>query len=167
MGPAFAAVGAAIAALLQATVGSRYQILDAQLQPVLVLGVAVTLVYGFEEGMTWAFVGGLFVDFLGMRPMGSTPFGLLAVIAATELAAPLLARSRYAGTIAAVVVLTPAYVVVSDVLTGLLSPPTQSIHPTALIAAAIANGIVAALAAPLVVILKRRAELRERVIWWR
>ena len=167
MGPAFAAVGAAIAALIQATVGSRYQIFDAQLQPVLVLGVAVTLVYGFEEGMTWAFVGGLLFDFLSMRPIGSTPFALLAVIAATELASPLLARSRYPGTIVAVVVLTPIYVVATGILTGLLSSHTQSIHPTTLIAAAIANGILAALVAPVVVILKRRAELRERVLWWR
>jgi len=54
MGPAFAAVGAGIAALLELTIASRYQFADAQLQVSLVFAVAVTLVYGFEEGMTWA-----------------------------------------------------------------------------------------------------------------
>ena len=70
MAPAFAAVGAGIAALLESTIASRYQIAGAQLQIVLLFGIAITLVYGFEEGMAWAFVGGLFLDFLAMRPHG-------------------------------------------------------------------------------------------------
>jgi rod shape-determining protein MreD len=167
MGPAFAAVGAVVAALVEATMASRYQIAGAQLQLVLILGIAVTVIYGFEEGMIWAFVGGLLVDFLSMRPMGSTPFVMLVVVASSEVAAPLLTRSRYPGVIAAVVILTPVFLVASGVLTGLLNPPTPSLHPTTLAAAAIANGILAAVLAPLVIGLKRRAELRERIVWWR
>ena len=59
MGPLFAAVGAAIAALLEVTVGSRIDLADAQPQIVLVIAVLMTLIIGFEEGMAWAFVGGL------------------------------------------------------------------------------------------------------------
>lgn len=167
MSPAFAAVGAGIAALFEAALGSRYQILGAQLQLVLILGIAVTLVYGFEEGMAWAFVGGILLDFLAMRPMGSTPFTLLALMAGTELAAPLLSRTRYPGVISAAVVLAPAYLLVAHFLTGLINPPAPSIQPTVLIASAIANGILATALTPLVIGLKRRAELRERVLWWR
>jgi rod shape-determining protein MreD len=167
MGPAFAAVGAGVAALLESSMASRYQIAGAQLQIVLLLGIASTLVYGFEEGMAWAFVGGLFLDFLAMRPMGSTVFGLLIAMAATDLAGPLLSRSRYPGVIGAVLVLTPAFLVISNVVTGLLRPPAPSIQLTALVAAAIVNAAIAGLIAPLVIGLKRRAEQRERVVWWR
>jgi rod shape-determining protein MreD len=167
MGPAFAAIGAAIAALLEVTIASRYELFGAQLQLVLVMGVAVTVVYGFEIGMAWAFVGGLLADFLSMRPLGSTPFELLIVLAVTELASPLLNRSRYPGVIGTVAVLTPVYVVLAGALTGLLNPPSPSLHPGVLLAAAAANAILAALLSPAIIGLKRRSELRERVVWWR
>jgi len=167
MSPAFAAVGAGIAALLESTIASRYQIAGAQLQLVLVLGVAITLVYGFEEGMAWAFVGGLLLDFLALRPLGSTVFELLLAVAATDVAVPLLSRSRYAGAVAAVFVVTPAFLLISDVVTGLLRPPAPPMHLSSLVAAAVANAALAALAAPLVIGLRRRAEQRERVVWWR
>jgi hypothetical protein len=167
MGPAFAAVGAGIAALLESTIASRYQIAGAQLQIVLVFGIAITLIYGFEEGMAWAFVGGLFLDFLALRPLGSTVFELLIAVAATDLAVPLLSRYRYPGTIGAVAVLAPAFLIVSSVVTVLLRPPAPPIHFTGLIAAAFANAAVAAIAAPIVIGIKRRAEQRERVVWWR
>ena len=167
MGPAFAAIGAGLAALLEATIASRFQIFGAQLQLVLVLGVVVTVVYGFEDGMIWAFVGGLLVDFLGMRPLGSTPFGLLIILAATELASPLLNRARYPAVIAVVAILTPVFLAMSGVLTSLLNPPAPSPRVTTLLAAAAANAIFAALIAPILIGLKRRAETRERVVWWR
>jgi rod shape-determining protein MreD len=167
MGPAFAAVGAGIAALLQLTIASRYQFADAQLQLSLVFAVAVTLVYGFEEGMTWAFVGGLSLDFLALRPLGSSVFVLLIAVALAALAQPLLSRSRYPGCVIAVLVLTPVFLVISDVTTGLLQPPAPPIHPTSLLVAALLNAILAAIAAPLVIGIKRRAEHRERVVWWR
>jgi rod shape-determining protein MreD len=167
MGPAFAAVGAGIAALLESTIASRYQIADAQLQISLVLAITVTLVYGFEEGMAWAFVGGLCLDLFATRPLGSSVFELLIAVALAALAEPLLSRSRYLGCVVAVLVVAPIFLVLSDVTTGLLQPPAPQLHPTDLIAAAFANAIVAAVVAPLVIGLKRRAEQRERVVWWR
>jgi cell shape-determining protein MreD len=167
MGPAFAAVGAGIAALLQATIASRYQIAGAPLQITLVLAVAVTLVYGFEDGMAWAFVGGLCLDFFTMRPLGSSVFELLIAVALTTIAEPLLARSRYPGCVLAVLVLTPLFLVISDVTIGLLRPPAPPLQFTHLIFAAVANAIATAVLAPLVIGLKRRSEQRERVLWWR
>ena len=167
MGPAFAAVGAGIAALLEATIASRYQIAGAPLQISLILAAAVTLVYGFEDGMAWAFVGGLCLDFFTMRPLGSGVFELLIAVALTTLAQPLLSRSRYPGCVLAALILTPIFLVISDVTTGLLRPPAPPIQFTHLIIAAVANALGAAVLAPLVIGLKRRSEQRERVLWWR
>ncbi|MGD0248590.1 MAG: hypothetical protein ABSB75_06005 [Candidatus Limnocylindrales bacterium] len=167
MGPAFAAVGAGVAALLELTIASRYQIAGAQLQITLVFAVAVTLVYGFEEGMAWAFVGGLCLDLLAMRPLGSSIFVLLIVVALVTIAEPLLSRSRYPGCVIAVLVLTPIFLVITDVTAGLLRPPAPPLRPTDLIIAAMVNALVAAIAAPLVIGVKRRAEQRQRVLWWR
>jgi len=167
MGPAFAAVGAGVAALLELTIASRYQIAGAHLQVSLVFAVAVTLVYGFEEGMAWAFVGGLTLDFLAMRPLGSSVFELLVVVGLTTLAEPLLLRSRYVGCVMAVAILTPVFLVISDVTTALLQPSASPLHLTDLIIAAGVNAVVAAVAAPLIIGIKRRAEQRQRVLWWR
>lgn len=167
MGPAFAAVGAGIAALLETTVASRYQIAGAQLEISLVFAIAATIVYGFDYGMAWAFVGGLGLDLFAVRPLGSSVFELLVAVALTALAEPLLQRSRYPGCVAAAAILTPVFLILSDVTTGLLSPPAPPLPLTHLIAAAVVNAIVAALAAPLVIALKRRGEQRERVLWWR
>ena len=56
---------------------------------------------------------------------------------------------------------------ISDVTTGLLKPPAPPLRLTDFVAAAFANAIVAAVVAPLVIGIKRRAEQRERVLWWR
>jgi len=167
MGPAIAAVGAGIAALLESTIASRYQIFGAQLQITLVLAVAVTIIFGFEEGMSWAFVGGLCIDFFKMQPLGSTVFVLLIAVALTAIAEPLLVRSRYAGCLIAVLVVTPISLVLTDVTTGLLRSDAPPVQLTSLIAGAVANVIVAVVAAPLAIGIKRRAENRERVLWWR
>jgi cell shape-determining protein MreD len=167
MGPAFAAVGAGVAALLESTITSRFHIVGASLQINLVLAIAVTLVYGFEEGMAWAFVGGLCLDFFAMRPLGSTVFELLIAVALTTLAEPLLSRSRYLGCVTAVFVITPVFLIVSDVTTGLLATSAPPLHLSTLLAGAVANALVALALAPLVIGIKRRAERRERVLWWR
>jgi len=167
MGPAFAAVGAGVAALLELTIASRYQIAGAHLQISLVFAIAVTLVYGFEEGMAWAFVGGLTLDLLAMRPLGSSVFELLVVVGLATVAEPLLSRSRYMGCVIATAVLTPVFLVISDVTTALLQPSASPLHLTDLIIAAVVNAVVAAIAAPLIIGIKRRAEQRQRVLWWR
>ena len=168
MGPAFAAVGAGIAALLELTIASRYQIDGAQmLQISLVFAIAVTLVYGFEEGMAWAFVGGMCLDLLAIRPLGATVFELLIAVALVTVAEPLLSRSRYLGCVIAVAAITPIFLVVSDVTTGLLRPPAPPLSLATLVVASVANAVVAAIAAPIVIGIKRRAEQRQRVLWWR
>ena len=167
MGPAFAAVGAGIAALLESTIVSRYQIVGAQLQMSLVFVIAATIVFGFEEGIAWAFVGGLCLDFFAMRPLGSSVFVLLVAVALVMVSEPLLSRSRYAGCVIATLFVTPIFLIVSDITTGLLRSSAPPLHLTGLVAAGLANAGVAAVLSLLLIGIKRRAENRERVLWWR
>jgi cell shape-determining protein MreD len=167
MGPAFAAVGAGIAALLESTIASRYQIVGAQLQISLVFVIAATIVFGFEEGIAWAFVGGLCLDFFAMRPLGSSVFELLIAVALVMVSEPLLSRSRYAGCVIATLFVTPIFLIVSDITTGLLRSSAPPLHLTGLVAAGLANAGVAAVLSLLLIGIKRRAENRERVLWWR
>jgi hypothetical protein len=167
VGPAFAAVAAGIVALLEATVFSRYQILGAQFQISLVFAIAVTVVFGFADGLTWALIGGLCLDFFSMRPLGSTVFELLIAVALVMIAEPLLTRSRYPGIVIAALLVTPVFLIVSDVTTGLLRPPAPTLQLTGLVAAGVVNAAVAAVLSLPVIGIKRRAENRERVLWWR
>jgi hypothetical protein len=167
MGPAFAAVGAGIAALLESTIVSRYQVVGAQLQMSLVFVIAATIVFGFEEGIAWAFVGGLCLDFFAMRPLGSSVFVLLVAVALVMVSEPLLSRSRYAGCVIATLFVTPIFLIVSDITTGLLRSSAPPLHLTGLVAAGLANAGVAAVLSLLLIGIKRRAENRERVLWWR
>jgi cell shape-determining protein MreD len=167
MGPAFAAVGAGVAALLESTIVSRYQIVGAQLQMSLVFVIAATIVFGFEEGIAWAFVGGLCLDFFAMRPLGSSVFELLIAVALVMVSEPLLSRSRYAGCVIATLLVTPIFLIVSDITTGLLRSSAPPLHLTGLVAAGLANAGVAAVLSLLLIGIKRRAENRERVLWWR
>ena len=167
MGPAFAAVGAGMAALLESTIVSRYQIVGAQLQISLVFVIAATIVFGFEEGIAWAFVGGLCLDFFAMRPLGSSVFALLVAVSLVMVSEPLLSRSRYAGCVIATLFVTPIFLIVSDITTGLLRSSAPPLHLTGLVAAGLANAGVAAVLSLLLIGIKRRAENRERVLWWR
>lgn len=165
MGPVFAAVGAAVAALMEVTVASRIHLADAQPQIVLVIAVLLTLMIGFEEGMAWAFVGGLFIDMLKFRPLGSTVFGLLVVVGLAAAISPVLARVRFARPLIGVIVFTPVFIVLTTVTSGLLSPPAPALVLSNVLATALANVIFGALVAPLFAAVRRRWEQRERLSW--
>ena len=165
MGPLFAAVGAAIAALMEVTVASRIHLADAQPQIVLVIAVLLTLIIGFEEGMAWAFVGGLFVDMLAFRPLGSTVFGLLVVVGLTAAIEPMLIRARFASPLVGIAVFTPVFIVLTTVTAGLLRPPAPALHLSNMAAAAVINVAFGALMAPLFLAVRRRGEQQDRLSW--
>jgi rod shape-determining protein MreD len=165
MGPLFAAVGAAIAALMEVTVASRIHLADAQPQIVLVIAVLLTLIIGFEEGMAWAFFGGLFIDLLAFRPLGSNVFGLLVVVGLAAAVSPFLARVRFASPLVGVALFTPVFIVLSTVTSGLLRPPAPHLHLSNIAAAAVVNVLFGALAAPLLIAARRRLEQRGHTSW--
>jgi cell shape-determining protein MreD len=115
--------------------------------------------------MTWAFVGGLFVDLLAFRPLGSTVFGLLVVVGLAAAVSPFLTRIRFASPLVGVVLFTPVFIVISTVVTGLLKPPAPTLRVSNVAAAMLANVIFGALVAPLFIAVRRRWEQQERLSW--
>src|SRR6476619_6336088 len=89
-----AAVGATVTALLELTVGPYLKVGIVEPHLVLVLGIIVTVAVGLEAGLVWAFVGGLVLDVIAQRPLGSRSFALLLCVAATSVLASLLVRIR-------------------------------------------------------------------------
>jgi len=95
-------------------------IVHAALAPVIVIGgvkpnlvlvvvVLVTILAGFQAGITWAFVAGLTANLLVGEPLGTVPFALLIVAALTAGGARALGRltwvypvlAAFAGSVAA------------------------------------------------------------------
>src|SRR3954466_1505820 len=109
MTPLLAAVGAVVTALIELTVAPYLRIGSAQPHPVLVVGVIAAIAVGLEAGLAWAFVGGLALDVLAQRPLGSTAFALLLCIGGASILARSLVRLRPIVPIFAVFVLSIAY----------------------------------------------------------
>jgi len=88
MGLLSAAVAAIVAALLEVSVLSQLQLGGVTPDLVLVMGIAVAMVAGFEAGMIWAFLGGVTLDMLlPARPLGATTLALLVAVGAALLVA--------------------------------------------------------------------------------
>ena len=104
-----AAVGATVTALLELTVGPYLRIGAAQPHLVLVVGIVVTVAMGLEAGLVWAFVGGLVLDVLADRPLGSTSFALLLCVGATAVLSQFLVRVRPIVPILATLLLSLLY----------------------------------------------------------
>jgi rod shape-determining protein MreD len=81
----FAAIGATVAALLEASLAPYLKVGNANLHPVLVLAVIWTIAAGFERGVVVAFVGGLVLDILFDRPLGASAFALLVAVGGAAL----------------------------------------------------------------------------------
>ena len=157
MGLVLAAVGAAVAALIQSSILPFAAAGGAGLDLVLVLAVVWTMTVGLDGGLIWAFLGGLIIDVLLLRPLGLTAFVLLLAVGAAWLVGRISPRPLYpfvvatsAGAGALGSVLT---VLLFGALRGLpagVEPLAQAI-PTGLMA-----GLAAALIAPIPIIVRRR-----------
>jgi len=161
-----AAVGAVVTALIELTVIPYLRIGSAQPHPVLVLGVIVAIAVGLDTGLVWAFVGGLALDVLAQRPLGSTAFALLLCIGGASILARSLVRLRPIVPIIAVLLLSIAFSMISfAALTALGSPPATSDPVQMVLPGAIYDAILAALIGPLTVAVHDRRIEQERVDW--
>jgi len=161
-----AAVGAVAAALFDTSIAPYLRIGGAQPDLVLVFAVIWTVVVGFEGGVIWAFVGGLLIDLLAPRPLGSTAFALLLTVGVAALLGRLMVRGRYARPIIAVFVCSLMFSTLYLLITRAFDGPfpmddgIAAIVPTATL-----NTIFACFIAPIVVRLHERSAERERVDW--
>lgn len=161
-----AAVGATAAALLEVTVGSYLRVGTAQPHVVLVLGLISTIAAGAEVGLAWAFVGGLTLDVLAQRPMGTTAFALIVAVALASLATQLLGRIRPVAPVAIVGPLSLAYSMTLFVLFGALGTPFTDPNPVGtLLPGVVYDVVLAAVVGPLAIAGYDRALDTERVDW--
>jgi rod shape-determining protein MreD len=161
-----AAVCAVAAALIEFTVVRHLAIGGAVPHPVFVFGIVWAVAVGFEEGLTWAFVGGIALDVLAQRPLGSTALALLLCIGAASLMAGLLPRLRILVPVIAAFLLSFVYSMTISVAYSALGGPLLVDDPIdRVLPYAIFDTILAALVGPLVVSLvvrRRDAEWVER-----
>jgi rod shape-determining protein MreD len=161
-----AAVGAVVTALIELTVTPYLRIGSAQPHPVLVLGVIVTIAVGIEAGLAWAFVGGLALDVLAQRPLGSTAFALLLCVGGASILARSLVRLRPIVPIFAVFVLSIGYSMILFAVFRALGPAPPTPDPfLAILPSAVYDGILAAVIGPLTVAVHDRRLEQERVDW--
>lgn len=161
-----AAVGALVAGLLELTIGSYVRVGDAQPHLVLVLGVIWTVASGLDAGLAWAFAGGLLLDILAPRPLGSSAFALLVALSLAATAARPLHRLRPLAPVALVPALSLVYSVLLLVTFGALRSPIPAPDPMAtLVPGIVYDAVIAVLLGPLVVSIHDRAGDQERVTW--
>jgi rod shape-determining protein MreD len=161
-----AAVGAVVTALIELTVIPYLRIGAAHPHPVLVLAVIVTIAVGLEAGLVWAFVGGLALDVLAQRPLGSTAFALLICVGGTTLLARSLAHLRPIVPIVAVFLASLAYSMILFALFGALGAPPATTDPlSAIFPGAVYDAVLAVIIGPLAVAVHDRRMEQERVDW--
>jgi rod shape-determining protein MreD len=161
-----AAVGATLMALVELTAGPYLWIGTAQPHLVLVVGIVVTVAVGLEAGLVWAFVGGLVLDVLAQRPLGSTSFALLLCMGATSVLARLFLRFRPIVPILATPLLSLLYSMILFVAFNALRTPIPVADPIALLLpGAVYDTILAALIGPLAISIHDRRSDAERMDW--
>ena len=159
----FAAIGATVAALLEASL-ALYPVGNANLHLVLVLGVIWTIAAGFERGLVVAFVGGLVLDILSNRPLGASAFALLVAVGGAALLIQPMSRLRTLAPIVAVPILSLVNSVLIYILTSAGGAGTADPIGT-FIPGAIYDGLLGLVAGPLIVSIYARRSQVERVDW--
>jgi len=161
-----AAVGATVTALLELTIGPYLRVGNAEPHLVLVIGIVVTLALDLEAGLVWAFVGGLVLDVLAQRPLGSTAFALLVCLGAAALLGRGLVRLRQILPIPAAFGLSLLYSMILFVAFNALAAPIPVTDPLArVLPSAVFDLVVATLIGPLVISIHDRRTDVERVDW--
>jgi rod shape-determining protein MreD len=161
-----AAIGTTLAAVIELSLVPYVSIGGVHPHPVLVLTVIWTIVAGVEPGLVCAFVGGLVLDLLAPRPLGTTAFSLLIAAGGAAGFARALVRVRPLTPVFAVPISSLVY---SLVLTGaltLLGTPILAPDPIGpLLPGVVYDGVLGLLVGPLAVSIRDRRVAEERVDW--
>jgi rod shape-determining protein MreD len=161
-----AAVGATFVALVESTVIPYLRIGESQPHLLFVLGVIVTAIGGADRGLVWAFVGGLVLDSLTQRPIGTTAFALILCVGGTSVIAHSLKRLRPLVPIVATFLLSLVFSMSVFFTYAALRGPIPAADPVALLLpGAVYDVVVAALLGPLAIAIVDRRSESERVDW--
>ena len=165
MGLLFAAIGATVAALLEASV-VPYISGEAAPHPVLIGGVIWTIAAGIDRGVTWAFVGGLVLDSLLGRPLGGSAFALLIAVGGAAVIARPFPRLRLMAPVLAVPILSIVYSMTLLALAAGAQPSLAVPDPIgAFLPDALYDALIGMFVGPLVVTLRDRRTVVERAEW--
>ena len=161
-----AAALAVVTALIEFTVVPYLKIGDAVPHPVLVFGVITAIIGGLEVGLTWAFVGGLALDIVTQRPLGSTSFALLVAIGVGYIVGTFLGRIRILAPVGATAVASPLYsMLIILTNTALPTAPLSSAAVASILPSTVYDVVLAAVVGPLAVAIAARRREVERVAW--
>ena len=162
----FAAVGATVAALLESSVVPYLRVGESLPHLVFVFAVIVTVIGGFDRGLVWAFVGGLFLDVFTQRPLGISAFALLLCVGGVAGLNRLLSRARPLLPIIATLLLSLVYSMSLYLTFAALEGSPPAGDPVALfLPGAAYDGVLAAIFGPLLVAIADRRAESERVEW--
>ncbi|HET7677352.1 MAG TPA: rod shape-determining protein MreD [Candidatus Limnocylindrales bacterium] len=146
-----AAVGAIVAALLETSLLPGLGGAVPKPDLVFAMTIVAAMMMGVEDGLTWAFLGGLMLDvLLAERALGATSMVLLVCAGLAIVAARLLPQRRVVLVAASVLVLSIVYqslvLLVLSATTDLAMPgsPVAMMLPSALLDAALALPAAAA-----------------------
>jgi rod shape-determining protein MreD len=162
----FAAIGATVIAVVESTVVQYIRVGDAAPHPVLIGGVIWTIAAGIDRGITWAFVGGLVLDSLLGRSLGTTALALLIAVGGAALIAHPFPRLRLVAPIVAVPILSLVYSFLVAGVTSATQPGVALHEPlSTFLPGAIYDAIVAMFLGPIAVTIHDRRAAAERVDW--
>jgi rod shape-determining protein MreD len=161
-----AAVGAVVAALLQSTIVPYLRIGGAEPDLVLVYAVLVTVIVGIDHGLTAAFFGGIIIDVLAPRPLGSTAFVMLVAVGGAAVIGRLFTGGRTVAAIVAVFLMSVVSPLLFLVVYGALRGPIPAPEPLMMVLPdAIYSTVLAALVGPPAVYAHRRYFEQDRMDW--
>jgi len=155
----FAAVLAVLAALAEFGAAHYLQVGDALLHPVLVLGAVWATIGSDEAGLAWCFAGGLALDIVSQRPLGSTAFALLIAVRLGVLAVGQLGALRVLAPIVAVAIASPIFTLLTLATTTLLTSSSLVPSAVSIVVPSLIYDVIAATAVgPLLmsIVLRRR-----------
>lgn len=144
------ALGLILVVLVQATLLNRVRILGVQPDLLLVIVVCWSLLHGFQDGLLWAFAGGLGIDLVAGLPLGTSPLALMPASALAALGRSSVVASSARLPVLLVAIATPLHGWITLLIRQLLGTPidwfgaTQhvvlpSIIPNALLAFVVAR----------------------------
>jgi rod shape-determining protein MreD len=161
-----AAIGATVAALLELTILPYIRVEGANPHPVFVFGAITAIAISLEGGLVWAFVGGLALDVLAGRPLGSTAFALIISIGGAWALSRLLSGIRPLTPIIAVATFGIVNELIQFSLIGALRNPIPLADPIAsILPGAIYDTLIAAAVGPLFMAVHDRRLEEERPDW--
>ncbi len=163
-----AVAGSALAALFEVTLWPYVNVGGAHPHLVFVIAIVWATVGTLDGALAWGFAGGLILDVLAPRPLGTTALVLLVCVAAAAAIARAFAqvRSRLAAPVLATVPLSLLYSFgVALTVAAVDRTALATGFVTTLLPGAVFDGVLVVVIAPLILAIRARQEEPERVGW--